>query len=187
VTATVNKRKPAPARKATAKRPPAKRVEANGSSNGVRAAEEFVPFPPPELTTPREDVPPPGFVPTTTPEPAAEPGAGAPSHPYVHEDGTPYDLGELFVFTPAPGTPAGDEPIVFPLITTVRPTYHFLWKMRKSDQVNQSFEWMDLAKVPDPIQERVALLPDSEQARFFTGWFTPAVSPQTQVGPPGES
>ena len=185
MTATVNKRKPA--RKATAKRPPAKRVEANGSSaNGVRAAEEFVPFPPPELTTPREDVPPPGFVPTTTPEPAAA-GAGAPSNPYVHEDGTPYDLGELFVFTPAPGTPAGDEPIVFPLITTVRPTYHFLWKMRKSDQVNQSFEWMDLAKVPDPIQERVALLPDSEQARFFTGWFTPAVSPQTQVGPPGES
>lgn len=152
-----------------------------------------MPFPPPELSTPRPDVPPPEFVPTTAPEPPAAVAADGPPHPYQHEDGTPYSLDELYVFVPAPGTiqingvPAGDEPIIFPRITMVRPTYHFLWKMRKSDQVNQSFEWMDLAKVPDPIQERLALLPDSEQARFFTGWFTPAVSPQTQVGPPGES
>jgi hypothetical protein len=149
----------------------------------------LVPFPPPELSSPREDVPPPAeFVPTTTPEPVKSRWV----HSYVHfnadgSEGDRYTDAELYVFTPVAGTPAGDEPIVFPLITTVRPTYHFLWKMRKSDQLNQSFEWMDLAKVPDPVQERVALLPDAEQARFFTGWFTPAVQPQTQVGPPGES
>jgi hypothetical protein len=93
----------------------------------------------------------------------------------------------VYVFTPKPGSRAGDAPIVFPHITTVRPTYHFMWRLRKLDQIQQSFEWMDMAKVPDPIQERVTLLPDDEQAAFFMGWFTPAVAPQTQVGPPGES
>lgn len=191
---TTAKRKPA----GTAPRKAAKRVAPNGvngaSANGVaevREPEEFVPFPPPELTVERPDEPPPPeFIPTTTPEP--EPPKSQWVHSYVHlnadgSEGDPYTDAELFVFTPTPGGPAGDDPIVFPRIDTVRPTYNFMWKLRKYDQVQMSFEWMDLVRVPDWIQERVTLLSDAEQAAFFSGWFAPAVSPQTQVGPPGES
>jgi hypothetical protein len=186
------KRKPAP--RTTAPRKAAKRVSTNGTNgaattNGVAAArepEEFIPIPPPE-----DPVPPEEFIPPTAPS-APEPPKSRWEHSYAHRNadgsaGDPYTDAELFVFTPIPGGPAGDAPIVFPRIDTIRPTYNFMWKLRKFDQVQMSLEWMDLARVPDRVQERVTLLPDIEQARFFEGWFAPAVSPQTQVGPPGES
>ena len=175
------------AKRKTAPRKAAKRIpNVNGAVNGSvqpPPPEEFVPFPPPELTGPREDEPPPtpeDFVPTTKPAPAPEaaPEPPAPPHPY----------GDRRVYTYSPAD--GSEPIVFPHLTTVQPTYYFLWKLRKLnlDQVQQSFEWMDMAEVPNAIQERVAKLPDEEQATFFLGWFEPAVQPVKQgAGPPGES
>jgi hypothetical protein len=182
MTTTAKKR---PAAK-TAPRKAAKRVPTNGqaTANGAVAgpAEEFVPFPPPELTAGIVDpgAPPQEFIATTKPE-GDKPAV--PAHPYGNR--------EVYVFTPVKGSnpkdPAGDAPIVFPAIFTIRPDYHFMWKLRKLDQVQQSFEWMDQASVPDEIQERVTWLSDDEQARFFMGWFGPAVNPQTQVGPPGES
>jgi hypothetical protein len=185
---TTAKRKPPP-RKGTAPRKAATRVAANGASNGsppVVPPEKFVYDPRPAAPGTSDPWNPPApdpdeFVPTTKPEAVVESAnpPGTPDHPYGDR--------KVFVFIPEPGSKAGDEPIVFPDITTVRPDYHFMWKIRKLDQVQQSFEWMDMAQVPDPIQERVTLLPDSEQARFFLGWFSAAVSPQTQVGPPGES
>jgi hypothetical protein len=131
-----------------------------------------------------ESAPPEEYVPTTAP--------AAPKPPPVNPPGTPaHPYGEdtrVFVFTPTPGGRAGDLPIVFPHITTIRPDYHFMWRLRKLDQIQQSFEWMDMAKVPDSIQERVTLLSDEDQGKFFTSWFTPAVQPATQeVGLPGES
>ena len=105
---------------------------------------------------------------------------GTPEHPYGDA--------RVFVFTPTEGSKAGPAPIVFPHITTIRPDYHFMWKLRKLDQIQQSFEWMDMAGVPDDIQERVTLLTDADQGKFFTAWFTPAVQPATaEVGLPGES
>ena len=169
----VKAKRKTPARKA------AKRVPAitNGNGSLEQAPEGLVEFPPAELTEPRGDVrPPEEFVPTTRPvvdEPADE---------LVH----PYGDRRVYVFQPADGA----APIVFPHLTAVRPTYHFLWRLRKLklDQVQQSFEWMDMAEVPDDIQERVASLPDEEQTRFFIGWFEPAVQPAKQgAGPPGES
>jgi hypothetical protein len=176
---TTAKKRPAK----TAPRKAAKRVPTNGQANGsaARPAEEFVPFPPPELAAGITDpgAPPQEFVPTTKPlEAAPKPAEDVPPHPYGDK--------RVYVFRPDDGS----APIVFPYLTEVRPTYYFLWKLRKLnlDQVQQSFEWMDLAEVPDPIQERVARLSDDEQARFFLGWFEPAVQPAQQgAGPPGES
>ena len=173
-------------RKGTAPRKAAKRIPAstNGVNGSAAPPEEFVPFPPPELTTPRAPEPPPEeFVPTTKPkateaEAPAAPAESVPDHPYGDR--------RLYVFSPADGS----EPIVFPHLTSVQPTYYFLWKLRKLnlDQVQQSFEWMDIAEVPNEIQERVAKLPDDEQSKFFLGWFEPAVQPVKQgAGPPGES
>jgi hypothetical protein len=106
---------------------------------------------------------------------------GTPEHPYG-------EFTRVFVFTPTPGSKAGDAPIVFPHITAIRPDYHFMWKLRKLDQIQQSFEWMDMAKVPDDIQERVTLLSDKDQGDFFLAWFSPAVTPaKAEVGLPGES
>ena len=167
----------------TAARKAAKRVAVittNGNGSAEHAPEEFVPFPPPELQEAREPVAPPEeFVPTTEPVVAAKPAAD-------DEVEHPYGDRRVYVFRPV----SGAAPIVFPHLTTVRPSYHFLWRLRKlnMDQVQQSFEWMDMAEVPDDIQERVAKLPDEEQTRFFIGWFEPAVQPAKQgAGPPGES
>lgn len=167
MTATASKRKTTPPRKA------AKRISTNGSSP-TEAVNGSAPAPEPEIRPPEE------FVPTTTPVVDSAPSAPAappvPPHPYGDR--------QVYVFQPSN---ASEPPIVFPDIRGVQPTYHFMWKLRKLDQVQQSFEWMDLAGVPDPIQERVATLPDADQGRFFLGWFSPAIPPVQGAGPPGES
>lgn len=182
---TAAKRKPVP-RKGTAPRRAAKRVPTNGSAPTAANHSAPVSVAPPDASAPGTAnpwaaAPPEEFVPTTQPTlPSAAP-VNPPDTP-VH----PYGDKRVYVFRPADGS----APIVFPYLTEVRPTYYFLWKLRKLnlDQVQQSFEWMDLAEVPDSIQERVAKLPDDEQAQFFLGWFEPAVQPvETRTGPPGES
>jgi hypothetical protein len=152
----------------------------NGSANGspVSVAPDASA---PGTANPFAPAPPEEYIPTTAPTPPPVNPPGTPDHPYGENT-------LVFVFTPKPGSRAGDAPIVFPHITTVRPDYHFMWKLRKLDQIQQSFEWMDMAKVPDDIQERVTLLSDAEQGDFFMAWFTPAVTPaKTEVGLPGES
>jgi hypothetical protein len=107
----------------------------------------------------------------------------APPHPY----------GDVAVYVYQPKD--GSAPIIFPHMSAVRPTVHFMWKLRKLNQqpvvnqLDQAFEWMDVAKVPDDIQERVTLLPEVEQGDFFVGWFAAVISPEN-VPPevlPGES
>jgi hypothetical protein len=68
-----------------------------------------------------------------------------------------------------------------------------MWKMRKlqkqavPNQLDQAFEWLDLAGVPDDIQERWALLPDKEQGEMFADWFSAVVNPPAPEVLPGES
>jgi hypothetical protein len=170
-------------KRATKPRKAAQRVAANGSAP-ANGSTPRVSVAPPDASAPGTKDPwhpaprdPEEFVPTTKPEPVIEhpPTPEIPPHPYG-------EGAKVFTFFPKDGSPA----IVFPHITTVKPTYHFMWRIRKMDQVHQSMEWMDLSGAPDSIQERVALLPDEEQATFFLGWFSPAITPQG-AGPPGES
>ena len=178
---------------ATGRRKPAKRAaqRTNGAAPSAPPAEPAEPAPvfdpssgAPGTRSGFEPPPAEEYVPTTVPEAPVPPPVNPPStpdHPYGAST-------RVFVFTPTAGGRAGDAPSVFPHITTIRPDYHFMWKLRKLDQIQQSFEWMDVAGVPDPIQERVTLLSDADQAAFFSGWFAPAVSPaQQEVGLPGES
>jgi hypothetical protein len=174
-------------RKGTAPRKAAaRRVPANGSApaNGAEPLYVAPDESAPGTANPWAGAPPEEYVPTTAPEapkPAPVNPPETPEHPYGEST-------RVFVFTPRPGSRAGDAPIVFPHITTIRPDYHFMWKLRKLDQIQQSFEWMDQAKVPDDIQERVTLLDDDDQGNFFMQWFTPAVTPaKAEVGLPGES
>jgi hypothetical protein len=77
-----------------------------------------------------------------------------------------------------------------PAINTVRPTQKFFWKIYGLNEMFQSFEWLNLAKVPRPIQERIMDLGERdvyEQADFFRGWFAPITRPQGGLTPPGES
>lgn len=62
----------------------------------------------------------------------------------------------------------------------------FLWKIRKLNEAYQSFEFMDRAKVPDDIQERVLDLSDDERRKFFRAWFADINEPP-EVGIPPES
>lgn len=88
-------------------------------------------------------------------------------------------------FLPKDGTPA----IVFPTFTSLRPGRKFIWRIYKMNALVQGFQWMNLAGVPERIQERVVDLPDDEYERFWAGWFS-AIVPDAQAspeGPPGES
>lgn len=182
-TAAAKRKSATPPRKGTAPRKAAARraPAANGSKPNGSAP---VSVAPPDASAPGTQnpwaaAPPEEFVPTTKPEPLSVNPPGTPDHPYG-------DL-RVYVFYPTPGGRAGDAPIVFPHITTIRPDYHFMWRLRKLDQIQQSFEWMDMAGVPDTIQERVTLLSDDDQGKFFRDWFTPAVTPaKAEVGLPGE-
>jgi hypothetical protein len=184
---TTTRRKPVPRKGTAPRRAAAKRVGANGSAqpSGSPPVPAFDPSPAaPGTRSGFEPAPPEEFIPTTVPEAPKPPPVNPPDTP-------PHPYGEntlVFVFHPKPGSKAGDAPIVFPHITTIRPDYHFMWKLRKLDQIQQSFEWMDMAKVPDEIQERVTLLSDGDQGDFFLAWFSPAVTPaKLEVGLPGES
>jgi hypothetical protein len=184
---TTTARRAAPRKGTAPRRAAAKRTNGSAPPNGsppVSPPEVAVGTNAPPTNNPWAGAPPEEFIPTTAPTPAAPAPVnppGTPEHPYGEN-------ALVFVFHPKPGSRAGDAPIVFPHITTIRPDYHFMWKLRKLDQIQQSFEWMDMAKVPDEIQERVTLLSDDDQGDFFMAWFTPAVQPATtKVGLPGES
>lgn len=97
-------------------------------------------------------------------------------HPYG--DGTP-----IYVFEPSDGS----APIIFPRITTLSVTAKFMWQIYNLNEMFQSFEWMNLAKVPRHIQERVVDLPLADRAKFWSGWFQDITAPASeQMGPPGE-
>lgn len=188
---TTARRKPVPRKGTAPRKAAARRAPTNGSAPKPNGSAP-VSVAPPDASAPGTanpwagaSAPPEEFIPTTAPKPPPVNPPGTPTHPYYTEDGTEK---RVFVFHPKAGSKAGDAPIVFPHITSIRPDYHFMWKLRKLDQVQQSFEWMDMAKVPDNIQERVTLLDDDDQGDFFLQWFSPAVNPaKTEVGIPGES
>lgn len=177
-------------RKATPRRRPAARPT-NGSAppdpqqatlevtNGAAAAGWGEPPPPPVAAEPEE------FVPTTRPVETTVHGVNTPEHPYGDK--------KVFVHYPKPGSKAGDAPIIFPHISEVRPTVHFMWKLRKMNnqaipnRLDQAFEWMDLAEIPDDIQERLTLLPEDEQGEVFANWFSAAITPPDPEVLPGES
>lgn len=109
---------------------------------------------------------------------AGEPDSGIPPHPYG-------DI-EVYVYHPKDGS----APIVMPHISEVRPTQKFFWKIYRLNEMFQSFEWLNLANVPRPIQERIMDLGEKdvfEQAELFRGWFAPITRPQGGMVPPGES
>ena len=112
-------------------------------------------------------------------EPAEEvPAAPALVHPYGDK--------QVYVYKPKDGS----APIVFPHITELKPTQSFFFRIYRLNEMFQSFEWMDLAQVPRPIQQRVIDMGEKniyEQAEFFRGWFAPIVAPQDGMVPPGES
>jgi hypothetical protein len=85
----------------------------------------------------------------------------------------------------------GSTPIVFPKSSVLWEevdgvkAIKFLWKVRKLSEVYQTFEFMDRAKVPDEVQERVLDLPEDEREKFFTNWFKDLSEPP-EVGLPPE-
>ena len=91
-----------------------------------------------------------------------------------------------FTFHPSDGS----EPIVFPKSEVLWETvdgvtaFKFLWKIRKLNEAYQSYEFMDRAKVPDEIQERVVDLPDDERREFFASWFKDLSDPPEAGLPP---
>jgi hypothetical protein len=100
----------------------------------------------------------------------------------------PYGDVEVFVYQPKDGS----APIVMPAINTVRPTQKFFWTIYRLNEMFQSFEWLNLAKVPRSVQERIMDLGEKdvyEQADLFRQWFAPISRPQAEEGlrPPGES
>lgn len=114
----------------------------------------------------------PEFQPLPDPPKKPEP----PAHPYGAD--TP-----VYIFSPADGS----APIIFPKIGTLDVTAKFMWRIYNLNEMFQSFEWMNLANVPRPIQERVVDLPLADRTRFWAGWFQDITAPQSeQMGPPGE-
>lgn len=99
---------------------------------------------------------------------------------------SPYGDRPTFTYRPEDGS----EPIIFPKssvlweeVDGVKPI-KFLWKVRKLSEVYQTFEFMDRAKVPDHIQERVLDLPDDERGTFFDHWFKNLGEPPEAGLPP---
>jgi hypothetical protein len=155
------------ARKATKRAAPRKTAQARAKSNGH---EEHVHV---ATEAPKE-----GFnaTPLSVVAPAQEPQI---EHPYGDVP--------VFVFHPNDGS----APIVFPRVGTLQVTAKFMWKIYDLNELFQSFEWMNLAKVPRAIQERVIDLPQVERARFWSSWFNDITVPldltRDSMGPPGES
>jgi len=98
----------------------------------------------------------------------------------------PYGDRPTFTFRPADAS----EPIVFPKSSALWEevdgvkAIKFLWKVRKLNETYQTFEFMDRAKVPDEIQERVLDLPDDDRRRFFDQWFSDLSEPPEAGLPP---
>jgi hypothetical protein len=153
------------ARKATKRTAPRKTAQARAKTNGHEENGQ--------ATTPQE-----GF--NAQPLSVVPPVQG----PEIKH---PYGNVPVFVFHPADGS----EPIVFPRVGTLQVTAKFMWKIYDLNELFQSFEWMNLAKVPRDIQERVIDLPQVDRARFWSSWFNDVTTPldmsRDSMGPPGES
>lgn len=100
----------------------------------------------------------------------------------------PYNGQPVFSYQPEDGS----DPIIFPKSSVILEdvdgvkAIKFLWKLRKLNEAYQSFEFMDRAKVPDVIQERVLDLSYDERRKFFRAWFADINEPP-KVGIPPES
>ena len=84
----------------------------------------------------------------------------------------PY-VGPVFTYQPE----NGGDPIIFPSadvlwedVDGVKPAV-FLWRIRKLNEPYQTFAFLDRAKVPDEMAERVLDLPAEERSVFFRRWF----------------
>lgn len=116
--------------------------------------------------------------PVTPPEQVVAKKPAAPTHPYGNVP--------VYVFKPS----NGGAPIVFPKISTLPVTTKFMWSIYNLNEMFQSFEWMNLAKVPRDIQERVIDLPLPDRQRFWSAWFKDITGPmaaEDTMTPPGES
>lgn len=98
----------------------------------------------------------------------------------------PYGDKPTFTYRPEDGS----TPIVFPKSSVLWEevdgvkAIKFLWKIRRLNNSYQTFEFMDRAKVPDDIQERVLDLPDAERSKFFELWFDDMSAPPESELPP---
>jgi hypothetical protein len=98
----------------------------------------------------------------------------------------PYGDQPTFTYRPEDGS----APIVFPKSSVLWEevdgvkAIKFLWKVRKLSEVYQTFEFMDRAKVPDDVQERVLDLPSDEREKFFANWFKNLSEPPEAGLPP---
>ena len=159
------------ATKGTTPRKAAKRNVENAAEDVYDAAEKLVDEVTGDADEQERDVP--------APEPAPQVDEDRiPSHPYGDK--------KVYVYRPKDGSAA----IVIPHITEVKPTQKFFWTIYRLNEMFQSFEWLNLAKIPNRIQEQIMDLGEKdiqEQADFFRGWFAPISRPQEGLTPPGES
>jgi hypothetical protein len=152
-------------RKTTARKPAKARAAVNGHPNGQPVAA------PTDALAPEE------FVPREPPDLPEAPGALLPAHPYGNL--------KIQVFTPIESE--GEE-IIVPHISTIDVTEEFLWDNHKKnlDLMQQSWRWMDLARIPDDVQRQIVRLAANDKRRFWQEWFAGFVPPPTGE-PPGES
>lgn len=95
-----------------------------------------------------------------------------------------YGTKKLYYYHPKDGS----APIIFPHISTCRPTALFFYENRNVDEMHQAFSWMDLCEIPTSIGRRLFLLPDEEQGELLRQWFGGLnLTPAPEVSPPGES
>jgi len=147
-------------RKTAPRKPAAKRA---AKQNGQATNGHAVLSPPVEFV-PREGEESVALV--TTPE--------LPPHPYGPDR-------KVQLFTPSEG-----DPFVIPHISTVKVTEEFLWDnhRRKLDMMQQSWAWMNLAKIPENDQRRIVRLEGEDKRRFWKEWFQGFVPPQGGEPPP---
>lgn len=72
----------------------------------------------------------------------------------------------LFTYTPNGGGEVIELPLDFEY-----PDKKWLWRNSKLPFLGQTFEWLNRAKVPNAMQERVVELPDDEYPDMFSQWF----------------
>lgn len=95
---------------------------------------------------------------------------------------------ETFTFQPAEG-----DPIVIPKADVLWETVdgksatEFLWEIRRMNETYQSFEFMDRAKIPLDVQQRIVRLDLEERRKLLKAWFDDLNKPPTQGELPPES
>lgn len=86
--------------------------------------------------------------------------------PGVYPEGT-----LLFEYQPKGGGPIIVLPNAKSVFADGRVTRKFIRRLDKKDGWRQTFAWLDLAGVPESIQEQIDDIPDSEYMDMLKAWF----------------